>query len=407
MAMGAKWSYQQWRPGGERASFDGITLDSRMHCGGGQDFVRVAEGHYRFRARVHLAPYTWRFLIRVDSPGDGREITLEVADFNHEGRTPWHESGTVFSTDTMTWQPFDLSRLEIVDWTPTGYPEIDGAYGDATHVPYGVRYRLRLDAPRVWLASPTPFTLQHRDALLRDQQSLHPGQVKTFTIGCSAHSARTGYPVKMARVSGPGEWHHRTSVFVVAGEHPAETAGMYACEGGMREVISRHDWLERYAFFFVPILNVDGVFFGRTYLNVSPGITDGPGVNLSDTWDHRPAPEQRDLWRLLWGLRPDLLVCLHNGRHRHEMEQFDDGGARAPLVAEHLRRELGHRLVEAGRMREGRLPLKAVRQRNAGQGYLTETLLLERLADSATPRDSYLEVGRQLARGYVAAMDEI
>ena len=58
-------------------------------------------------------------------------------------------------------------------------------------------------------------------------------------------------------------------------------------------------------------------------------------------------------------------------------------------------------------MREGRLPLKAVRQRNAGQGYLTETLLLERLADSATPRDSYLEVGRQLARGYVVAMDEI
>ncbi|NLO07378.1 MAG: hypothetical protein GX131_16235, partial [candidate division WS1 bacterium] len=34
-------------------------------------------------------------------------------------------------------------------------------------------------------------------------------------------------------------------------------------------------------------------------------------------------------------------------------------------------------------------------------GFLTETLLLERLPGMPTFRDSYIEVGRQLARGYV------
>lgn len=404
MDMGRNWSYEDWQPGGERASFGDLSFDSRLHCGNGHDFVQVAPGHYRFRARVHLAPYAWRFFFRIDSPGDGREITLEVADFNHEGRTPWHESATAWSTDARTWRPFPIERLEIVDWTPTGHPELDRAYGDANHVPYGVRYRLRLDAPRIWFASPTPFTLQRRDTLLRSLSDIHPSRVTVEVIGQSAHSRRTGHPVAMARITGPGEWRRRTRIFVVAGEHPAEVAGMYACEGFMREVVRQPDWLGRFAFFFVPVLNVDGVFFGRTYFNVSPGITDGPGVNLSDTWDRRPCPEQRALWRTLIEVRPDLLVCLHNGRHRHQMDQFGDGITDPAPVTEALRRHLGFELQDRGRAQPGRLAEEAVTHLLACRGFLTETLLLERLPGCETYRDSYLEVGRQLARGYVAAM---
>ncbi len=407
MSMGKGWSYEDWRPGGERARFGDVTLDSRLHCGNAHDFAQVAPDHYRFRSRVHLAPYAWRFLMRIDSPGDGREITLEVADFNHEGRTPWHESATAWSTDAMTWRPFGTDNLEIVDWTPTGHPAIDEAYGDTSHVPYGVRYRLRLDAPRIWFASPTPFTLQHRDALLRDLASLYPGAVTTSVIGHSTHSRSTGFPVKMLRITGPGEWRGRKKVFVVAGEHAIETAGMYACEGWMRAAALRADWQRRYAFFFVPVFNVDGLFFGRTYFNMSPGLTDGMGVNLSDTWDTRPCPEQQMLWKLLGEIRPNLLVSLHNGRHRSEMDQFDDGGPHASAVNEHLREHLGFRLVEGDAIRGGRLATLAVEDLRAGQGYLTETLLLEKLPEASTFRDSYLEVGRQLARGYVEAMDEI
>lgn len=400
------WSYTHWRPGGERAVFDEIALESRLHCGNGHDFAQVAPGHYRFRARTGLAPYAWRFLLAIDSPGDGREITLEVADFNHEGRTPWHESATAYSLDNgESWLPFDTRMLQIVDWTPTGSPEIDEAYGDASHLPYGVRYHLTLDAPRVLFASPTPFTLDRRDRLLAQFACERPEAVAVATVAHSAHSRATGYPVTMTRITAPGPWADRRRVFVVAGEHAAESAGMYACEGFMREVLAHEDWLARFAFFFVPILNVDGVFCGRSYFNVSPGITDGPGVNLSATWHERPAPEQQGVWRFLEELRPTLLVSLHNGRHRERMDQFCDPGPATDAINAALRAHLGFELVDAGPPKTpARLPREAMDRGVTEHGFLTETLLLQRLSGRKTYRDSYVEVGRQLARGYVQGL---
>ncbi len=405
--MGATgWSYEDWRPGGARASFGDITLDSTLHCGNGHDFAQIAAGHYRFRARCGLAPYAWRFLMEIESPGDGREITLEVADFNHEGRTPWHESATAYSLDGgESWLPFPTDRLEIVDWTPTGHREIDAAYGDASHLPYGVRYRLTLDAPRVLFASPTPFTLEHRDRLLAELAAERPDAVALATVAQSAHSPATGFPVRIARITAPGRWATRERVLVVAGEHPAESAGMYACEGFMREVLAHEEWLGRNAVFFVPVLNVDGVFFGRTYFNVSPGITDHPGVNLSATWHERPAPEQQGLWQFLQELRPRMLVSLHNGRHRRSMEQFCDPTPATAVINEAIRAQLGFELTEGGPPRSpARLPREAMDCGLTELGFLTETLLLERLPGCATFRESYREVGRQLARGYVEGL---
>ena len=404
--MPSGWSRGQPRPGTERTRIGDLLLDSTLHCGSGHDFTRVADDHIRFRARFPGAPYAWRFRFTIDAPGDGREITLEVADLNHEGRTPRHESATAYSRDGESWLPFDLGRLEIVDWTPTGDRAADEAYGDASHAPYGVRYRLRLDAPRLWFASPTPFTLDYRDRLLAELQRGHPELVEVSVVAHSAHSRATGFPVTAARVALPGR-DGRRRVFVIAGEHPAESAGMFACEGFLREVPARPEWLERYEFVFVPIANVDGVFFGRTYFNVSPGVTDGPGVNLSSTWGERPAPEQRDLWGLLEGFRPDLLVSLHNGRHRRAMEQFCDPGPASDTINAALREHLGFELHDAGPPRApARLPREAADRGIAGMGFLTETLLLCRLPGMASFADSYVEVGRQLARDYIAGLDQ-
>ncbi|MFO8078750.1 MAG: M14 family zinc carboxypeptidase, partial [Armatimonadota bacterium] len=209
-------------------------------------------------------------------------------------------------------------------------------------------------------------------------------------------------------ITGPGPWAHRDRVFVVAGEHAAESAGMYACEGFMREVLAHGEWMERMAFFFVPVFNVDGVYYGRTYFNVPPGITDGPGVNLSATWHERPAPEQQDLWRFMSELRPRLLVSLHNGRHRREMDQFCDPGPEADAINAALREHLGFELMDAGPPKTpARLPREAMDRGVVEHGFLTETLLLERLPGSPTFRDSYVEVGRQLARGYVEGLSAL
>lgn len=145
-----------------------------------------------------------------------------------------------------------------------------------------------------------------------------------------------------------------------------------------------------------------------TAFNVSPGITDGPGVNLSATWGERPGPEQRGLWRLLEELRPELLVSLHNGRLRREMEQFCDPGRASDAINAALRAHLGFELHEGGPPRApARLPREAMDRGLCRHGFLTETLLLCGLPGMATFRDSYVEVGQQLARGYVEGMDAI
>jgi hypothetical protein len=172
-------------------------------------------------------------------------------------------------------------------------------------------------------------------------------------------------------------------------------------------VLSRPDWLQRYVFCFVPIVNVDGVFFGRTYFNVSTGITDGVGVNLSATWDKRRCPEQQGLWNVLCEFGPDLLVSLHNGRHRNAMDQSGEPGPTADRVNDCLRRHLGFELVDAGPVRDGRLARVSVDAGLTGLAFLTETLLLCSLPDVPTFAQSYREVGRQLARGYVEALDSL
>ena len=263
----AAWSYQDWKPGGERTTLDDITFDSTIHCGNGHNFVRVADGHYRFRARIDHAPYAWRFYFKVECPkAIGRTITLEVADFDHAGRTPWHEGATVYSTNDRDWLSVPTGDITIVPWTPTGDTATDQKYGDPSHIPYGVRYRFKLTAPAMWLAVPTPYTLAQRDRLLDQLQRAHPTRVKVSTVGTSYHSQEHGFPLRMARITAPGDASRRKAVFVIAGEHCAETAGIYACEGWMHEVLAHDDWLEDFAFYFVPIVNVDGIVLRRQLL---------------------------------------------------------------------------------------------------------------------------------------------
>jgi hypothetical protein len=121
------WSYRDWRPGGERTAIDDLVFDSTVHCGNGCDFRRVGPGHYRFRARPGLATYAWRFLFRLESPGDGREIIVEVADLNHFGQQPWQEQATVVSADGETWVDLGTENVTLVPWTPTGDAEGDAS----------------------------------------------------------------------------------------------------------------------------------------------------------------------------------------------------------------------------------------------------------------------------------------
>lgn len=399
----------RWKPGGQRISIDGITFDSSIHCGNGHDFQRVGPDHYRFRARVGRQGYTWRFYFKIECPqAVGREITLEVADFNHFGYTVFNESATVWSTDDRHWQSLEPQRMEIVAATPTGYADLDTKYGDRSHVPYGVRYRIRLAGPQLWLAVPTPYTLRHQDELLERLASAHPGLVSVNSVGQTLHSAAHGYAIRAVTIAARAANPQRENVVVIAGEHCGESAGMYACEGWIEEVLANREWLDRYAFHFVPIMNVDGVYYGSSYYNLPSVLDRGLGENISTGWREQKLPEVKALWPWLVKWRPVFFASLHNGRHRIALEMFGPPGPGTDALLASWRHELGFPVEGVStRLVEGYAWNQLAKSGITSLAYTIETLMLLRQSNCTTFQESYRQTGRQLARGTVAALDAL
>ncbi len=400
------WSYEDWKPGGQRTTLDGIAFDSTIHCGGGHGFVKVGENHYRFRARIDHAPYAWRFYFKIECPeAVGRTITLEVADFDHAGRTPWHEGATVYSTDDENWLSLPVQNVKIVPWTPTGHKNIDERYGDRSHVPYGVQYRLELTAPVMWFAVPTPYTLQRLDELLKRLKQAHPETIAVSVIGHSHHSRTHGFPLRMARITAPGDASERDAVFIISGEHCSETAGLYACEGWMEEVLTHREWLKQYVFYFVPIVNVDGMYYGATYYGLASDLADGIGENISANWSQRTLPEVKVLWPLLAELRPVFFASIHNGRHRRTMEAYGPVGSGTDAIVAAWRQELGFEFEGVRTHGASNRAWGVLHQAGITKlAYTIEALLLYRQEGFDTFQASYIETGRQLARGTMVAL---
>ena len=404
----SSWSYRDWKPGGERTTLDGMTFDSTIHCGGGQDFVKVGPDHYRFRARVAQRRYAWRFYFKIECPESriGSTITLEVADLNHGGRQLWQEAANVYSEDGTTWLPVGLENTKIVPWTPTKHAAEEKKYGDAGHIPYGVQFRLTLTRPVMWFAGPTPYTLERRDRLFARIKRERPAWVEISKVGDSRHSSRHGHPITMARITAPGDAAGRENVMVIAGEHCSEVAGIYACEGWIEEVLSHPKWLEKYVFYFIPIVNVDGVYYGATYYNMPSPLAKGVGVNLSSNWPKRTEPEIQALWGLVTKLRPIFFASLHNGRHRKTLEAFgvDTPENRAMLAAWRKEVEFTIDPLRSAHGKSTRVWGVLGREGITSRAFTIETLLLRRMEGHETSQTSYLELGRQLARGTIRGL---
>ncbi len=405
--MSDRWSYRDWQLGGVRVELDDITFDSTIHCGAGQGFERVAPNHYRVRARPGLPTYAWRLHFCIESPGDGGEIVLEAADFNHFGQELWQEQATVISRDGVTWHAVGLDNTEIVPWTPTGNAEDDATIDDGWHPPYGVRHRVRLDAPRVWFATPTPFTLDGNRAHL-EALAARCSLFRVLELGPTHYTDRHGHGVLGVRVAHGDDARDKIRVVVVAGEHPSESAGMYAAAGLLDELLRNLDLLGDFAFWVVPVTCVDGVAYGHSYHNVDPDDPVARGVNVGRDWAARAQPETRAVWRLLAEVKPDCVLSLHNGRHRLAYEVC---APPQPEVATLMRRLREHLALPLEHWRPylepGALNPEVVTAGVAAMSLLVETLILCKLPGCASFEESYRRAGMHLLRGLVAGLREL
>ena len=405
--MSHGWSYRDWRLGGQRAALGDVTFDSTVHCGAGQGFAEIAPGHYLVRGRPGLVTYSWRLHFRLESPGDGREVVLEAADMNHFGQELWQEQAAVVSEDGVTWQDLGLENMEIVPWTPTGHTDEDDSIDDGWHPPYGVRYRLRLDTPTLWFATPTPYTLErsraHLDALAARCSFFRP-----LDVGRTHFSERHGHSLAGMQVARGLDHDDKLRVVVIAGEHPSESAGMYAADGLLDELLRNLDLLSDFAFWVVPVTCVDGVAYGRSYHNVDPDAPVARGCNVGHDWATRSQPETRAVWSLLENVRPHCVLNLHNGRHRREYEVCAPPQPQLATLMDHLREHLAVPLTHwRPYAQPGALNPEVLDAGLAEVTLLFETLLLRRLPGCATFEESHRRTGMHILRGLTDGLREI
>jgi len=393
----------------ERTAVGAMTFDSTIHCGNGREFREVAPGHYRFRARVGRARHVWRFCFKIESPSAPGPIVLEVCDFNYGGKpVRWRETSAVYSYDAKTWHPIAQEDITIVDWTPTGDREKDAAFASEPNLsPYGVQFRLNPQSMPIWVASATPYTLHRRDALLARLSARHPALVQVSDIGESYHSAATGYGLRMIRITDSNATASKPSIFVVAGEHASETAGMFACEAMIVELLQRPDVMARFDFYFVPILNVDGVFYGKTYWNCNPDAPDCVGHNPARDWRVRSQREVRAVYKQIFEIRPDVFLNLHNGRHRKEYEVFCEPRDETDVVISEMRKSLSVPIAQVSAASADSSAYVLPREGLAPISMCFETLHILANPGAATHEESYLQTGRELLTGLVNGLDKL
>ncbi len=384
----------------ETRSFGCITFDSAIHCGCGHGFKQIAPDTFRFWSREGMEPYSWRFYFKIVSPGTGREIVLEVADFNNTGNTKWHEGATCYSTNRELWREFGPNRLEIVPYTP---PVPPAAYGDSTHEPYGVRYKLKLTHPEIWIASPTPFTLENQDILFERILENAPDNVRLVTIGETYHSAVTGYGMKGIRISDfsvPAE--NKLRCFVIAGEHPSESAGIYACAGMMKKFVNSPELLKEFDICFMTLSNPDGIFYGRTYHNTAPDDPGGKGYNILLDYHDELHPETRNISRFIAGFKPHVFLRLHNGRHRKTYDCWINDNFLDSPVVEELRAAMS---LEIDGIHPASARQDMVYEKHGVPVTITfETLLLEKNPGFDNFKNSYIRTGEEILNGITVGL---
>jgi len=330
-----------WSPDGEGTCIGDLVFDSTFDGGVGYSFENIGPARYRVRTRADRAAYSWRVCFRIESPGDGRSVEIEIADFNHFGQNLWQERAAVVSTDGENWTDLGVENMEIIPWAPTGCADVDDTFDDGGHPPYGVLWRVRLDAPVLWLANPTPFPLGAFERRL-DALAQSCAHMEVDDLCDTPFTPRHGHVLKRVRAGHRCRGADKHRVMIIAGEHAAETAGLYACEAALEEIYRNYELLtlRGFEFLIIPAVNIDGMLLGRTYHAPDADDPGGRGINLARDWADRTRPETQAIWSEIERFRPHVFVSLHNGRHRRLPEFISQASAQVPVYLKHLRHHL-------------------------------------------------------------------
>lgn len=281
-----------------------MKLSSDFECGNGSQFAQTGPSSWRAQIVADRPGYDHYFCIRLDTESEQGQIEIEILP--DPGVRPAGPAGD------------EPSRgAPAVLWRRKGS---DGAWERLARDAFEIDQR-RILIPHTakpgetWFLSelcPLPWSdvARHIETL-----PTHCPHVSAVRLG----ETPEGRPLLVARVTDPSVPNaEKGRVFVIAGQHGVDFAGIFAAKGALDFLASHLPQAaalrRRYVFDILPCANPDGNAHGRACFNSQDldQLAAFRGVSRGET----PATAEALLiWRALADNPPDLILNFHTYPH--------------------------------------------------------------------------------------------
>ena len=275
-----------------------MKLSSDFSTGSGKRIRQLHQAHYALEMRRDKRVYENYFHFRVDAEEDEGEVFVDIhpdQDFLPESRrildthfapaTLWVSAKGPFTQDISAWRPH---RPHLVEW----------------HRDF-IRVGLWLEPNSVtYVSSHHPLTPESWVEMIRGRAADRPDVCCYRSIG----STPEGREIGCLTIGTASE-----RVMLIAGEHPAETAGSYAIWGIADYLLSvlpeAKALLDHYRFDCLPVANPDGLARGNCcFTSTGVDLIHAFGAASEGRFD---SPEARATWEQAASTPLALLIDFH------------------------------------------------------------------------------------------------
>jgi hypothetical protein len=279
-----------------------VEVSTDFECGGGKRLARLGDSHWRVEASGDASGYDKYFCVRVTADADGPPAVLRLEVH------PDADLGEAGARFFLAQFPSDIwyCAEDWASWRPVGRTwEGAVAFRDRS-----IDLRVPVAPGARWHVATNPV-LRYSDLLawIDRTRAGHGGRLESTSLGRSAEGREV--PLLRLRGARPG----RPKLLVLAGQHPSEHCGTWACEGLVEHLLSpiaeAREIADAFDLAVVPMINPDGNVRGLSGANAE-------GINLFSDFAGvadagRPgATEHRLLWRWLCAeFPPDAILHFH------------------------------------------------------------------------------------------------
>ncbi|MBX5327281.1 DUF2341 domain-containing protein, partial [Candidatus Bathyarchaeota archaeon A05DMB-4] len=239
----------------------------------------------------------WFYFSMANATGKTIKIqlrNLRSEDFATGDSGRWPNIEPVYSYNNIDWERLPLANF----------------YANRTD--YTFTMTITPTQNKVWLAPIPPYTTAMRDALFTEFTS------SPYLTVTSLGTTPGGQPLKQATITDPAySDENKYRIYIIAQQHAGEVPSSWVAEGMIRFLLNTTDSTAQamrrsYIFKIVPIVNVDGAYYGRS--RYTP-LRSGYQYDLNRQWSLDVAsmqPEIRWIYQDIEAWKPNAFIDLHS-----------------------------------------------------------------------------------------------